>query len=222
MADEITYNDLRNRQKAEDDEPGVTRLDPDFYRRVRERIATLHEEYRQTQREDPADQRTRMLLDEINKMEDTLEELYHRRQRKIVRAAIARARGGDPDVDNLTPPERDLFDSLVETLDDHKDRTLETDVEPPEPAEPETAPEPDEDQEEGPDETPEADDGADEPDDGGGPVERVMVRVLEDLEPFVATDMETYDLTEDDVVHLPVEQARVLCRRGKAVELDEG
>ncbi|MFB6189412.1 MAG: response regulator, partial [Halapricum sp.] len=30
-----------------------------------ERIAALHEEYRQAQREDPADQRTRMLLDEM-------------------------------------------------------------------------------------------------------------------------------------------------------------
>lgn len=220
MADEITYNVLRNRQKEEDDEPGVTRLDADFYRRVRERIAALHEEYRQAQREDPADQRTRMLLDEINKMEDTLEELYHRRQRKIVRAAIARARGGDPGVENLTPPERDLFDSLVETLDDHKDRTLETEVEAPEPVEPETPPETED--EEAIDEPAEDDDGEPpETDDDGGAVERVMVRVLEDLEPFVATDMETYDLAEDDVVNLPVEQARVLCRRGKAIQLDE-
>lgn len=219
MADEITYNVLRNRQKEEDDEPGVTRLEANFYRRVRERIATLHEEYRQAQREDPADQRTRMLLDEINKMEDTLEELYHRRQRKIVRAAIARARGGDPDVENLTPPERDLFDSLVETLDDHKDRTLETEVEAPERAEPETPPEPDDDGET--DDEVASDDEPSEPDGDGGAVERVMVRVLEDLEPFVATDMETYDLTEDDVVNLPVEQARVLCRRGKAIQLDE-
>lgn len=219
MADEITYNVLRNRQKEEDDEPGVTRLEPDFYRRARERIAALHEEYRQAQKEDPSHQRTRMLLDEINKMEDTLEELYHRRQRKIVRAAIARARGGDPGLENLTPPERDLFDSLVETLDDHKDRTLETEVAP---AEPEAVP--DDASEEAPDgeaEEAEAADEPSEPADDGAQIERVMVRVLEDLEPFVATDMETYDLTEDDVVNLPVEQARVLCRRGKAIQLDE-
>lgn len=228
MAEEITYDTLRNRQKQEDDQPGLTRFEPDFYRRVRQGLSELREEYRKAHDEDPSQRRTRMLLDEIEKMEDTLTDLYQLRERKIVQAAVATSRGGNPDVDNLTPVEEDLFRSLVRTLDEHKVRTLDGDDAEASGDAPED-PKEDAPPSEGPPDDPAPDDPSDprehgeddEADREAAAVERVLVRALEDLEPFVATDMETYELAEDDVANLPKEQARVLCRRGKAVEIQD-
>lgn len=242
MGDPITYETLRNRQKQEE-RPGLSRLDPGFYRKARARIETLRQEYERAHDQDPTGQRTMVLQDEVAKMEETLRELYRLRERKVVLAAVAAARGGHPDVDNLTPVEEELFGTLVQKLRQHRERTLEEggfeEVDAAAPAgaaddrEGEAAPRtkaaPGAKAETAPGAP--ARDGADGGTDGAGdgpatdgeeappPVERVLVRVLEDLDPFVATDMHTYALAADDVVHLPKEQADVLCKRGKAVEL---
>lgn len=216
MGEEITYKSLRNRQKQEE-RAGLTRLDPDFYRRARARIDELRTEYRRAHDDDPGGQRTMVLLDEINKMQETLQELYHLRERKVVLAAIARARGGRPDVDHLTPVEEELYDTVVGLLNKQKARALEGGGggnEGTERAGRATA---------GSGDTADAEASASEEAAPAGeapkPVERALVRVLEDLEPFVASDMHTYALAADDIVHLPKEQAEVLCKRGKAVEL---
>lgn len=222
MGEEITYTTLRNRQQREE-KPGLTRLAPDFYRRARQRIAELREEYEQAHAEGSSHQRTMVLLDEVSKMEETLEELYHLRERKVVQMALTKARGGDPDVDNLTPVEEDLFERIVDLLAEHEERTLESPSATPDPREDPTEP-PEREGEDAPS-APEEDEGDDDRSDEGDDeeasdqVDRVLVRVLEDLEPFVATDMVTYHLAEDDVAYLPREQAEVLCRRDKAREL---
>lgn len=223
MGEEITYKSLRNRQKQEE-RAGLTRLDPDFYRRARARIEELREEYRRAHDDDPGGQRTMVLLDEVNKMQETLQELYHLRERKVVLAAIARARGGRPDVDHLTPVEEELFETVVGLLQQQKARALEGGEGGGPGAEGAgggTAGSGDAGDAEDASGVSEEDARADEAPSDEAPkaVERALVRVLEDLEPFVASDMHTYALAADDIVHLPKEQAEVLCKRGKAVEL---
>lgn len=224
MGDPITYASLRNRQKEEDG-PQLTRLDADFYRRARAAIDELKAEYETALRDDPSSQRTLVLQDEMTKMRETLTELYHRRERKVVLAALTRARGGQPDVDRMTSVELELFNNLVRVLKTYRATALKGEgaaEEGPGPKAPEVPHRPEAPAAAGGGEPSQgaAPDGATAGEDDGAPaLERVMVRVLEDLEPFVAQDMETYALAADDVVHLPVEQARVLCRRGKAVEL---
>jgi hypothetical protein len=45
---------------------------------------------------------------------------------------------------------------------------------------------------------------------------RVVVRVLEEIEPFTASDLRTYRLATNDIVALPKEAAKALVLHGKA------
>jgi hypothetical protein len=48
---------------------------------------------------------------------------------------------------------------------------------------------------------------------------RVLVRVLEDIGTFAASDLRTYHVQREDVLSLPADTARILLLRGKAVEV---
>jgi DNA replication initiation complex subunit (GINS family) len=318
MADDgISYESLKNRWQREvsTGPQELTRLHPSFYERVEAHLDELEEEYQREHEIDPTSGKAMLLQDELFNLRKILEDLYDQRERKVLMLALTAARGGDPDRSNMTDGEEELFESVVDALDEGRRRILrrhERDLEedapkaspvpddqptdpPEEPLdqydEDETPPAPDRDAPPDPTQPPsqepdEAGDGAsteathprevqetaapqevapeaatgDEPpsapedrtgrrpepadeapgDEALGPGDdeatgaeveeastngaipdapttgRVVVRVLEGVQPFAASDMRTYDLDEEDVACLPPKAARTLVDREKA------
>lgn len=199
----LNYEELRKRQQTERSSPRLTRLEPDFYENLELYLLGLQEEYQRQHAANPGSTKATLLGDELQHTRRLAEDLYEHRERKVVTAALTAARGGNPENVNVLKEEQELYDALVQLLRDAKRRALHRPRGPPPtaPASGQAAP--------APAAPPQA-----TVDQG-----RILVRVLEDVGSFAASDLRTYHVQRDDVVSLPVDAAKILLLRGKAVEV---
>ena len=86
-ADDITYVAIRKIQLLEEKSPLLTKIDRDFY------SETL--EYLEDSGEIPEE--------EIQTIKRIIDNIYEQREKKIMKAALSKARGGRPDV-KFSPP----------------------------------------------------------------------------------------------------------------------
>ena len=107
--EEISYKNLRKIQQAEKNSPQLTKIDPSFYYEISEYEKNLES---RLEKEDSAQKKT-LLKDEIKNTKKIAINIYEMREKKIVTAAISKARGGSPDLKFLVPEEQKLFDSLL-------------------------------------------------------------------------------------------------------------
>jgi DNA replication initiation complex subunit (GINS family) len=198
----LTYENLRKRQQLERTSPKLTRLEPAFYRDLELYLRALGEDHQREHAANPASPKATLLGDELQSTRRLAEDLYEHRERKVVSGALAAARGGTADIGPMLKEEQELYEALVQLLRDTKRRVLHRPGAPP-PA-PRAQPEA----------KPEAPAPAPEP-----PMGRLLVRVLEDVGSFAASDLRIYHLAKEQLVSLPEDAARVLILRGKAVEV---
>jgi len=218
--DALSYEELRRRQQLERRSPRLTQLPSDFYRNLDLYLRGLLEDYLREHGKDPTSARATLLGDELANTRRLAEDLYEQRERKLLSAALAAARGGHPELQHLLGPERQLYDGLASLLREARERALHAPFAarevpaaaapasgaPPPPTAgattagpplPQLAPAPEE-----------------------APVSaRVLVRVLEDVGAFTGTDLREYHVLREDVVSLPRMVAETLIVRGKAVEV---
>lgn len=213
----LNYETLRRKQQLERGSPLLTRLESDFYRNLELYLQGVQEDYQREHAANPSSPKATLLGDELQNTRRLAEDLYEHRERKVVTAALTSARGGVPETSYMLKEEQALYDSLVALLRDTKRRIL---LRPPPTAKanpPEsaalpvgTAPEP------GHTATGQAA-AAPAPTNGGNG--RLLVRVLEDIGSFAASDLRTYTVQREDVLSLPADTAKILILRGKAVEV---
>ena len=122
MDNALTYEILYDILRREKSRPELQKLDETFFDSVkeyfRERL-TLLESQRQkssifAQKEI---EKTRKQIDNIQKL---INELYEKREMKIVNLALSASKTSNIDEDNLLKEEKQLFDNLVTTLRDFK------------------------------------------------------------------------------------------------------
>jgi len=249
----MDLEELRTVQTRERATEGLQELRDSFYADVARYIESLREERRRAAEEaaDPfRSQEVTELSDEIETAEQVAEAIYERRIGKLVKRASLAAAGMPDDQAGLTAEEQDLYDALVDRIEENKARVLETlsgdrapeggDEDPA--SEPAAAPDPPPASqaapqgEDGPaatariDSEPPAEDPPEEEDtdqdvtgDGGdenSSIERTKVRVTEDVGEIFGVDERAYDLKSDDVVHLPTENAVPLLDRDAAEKLE--
>lgn len=218
--EQLNYEVLRKRQQLERGSPRLTRLEPDFYENLELYLKALHEDFQREQAANPGSPKATLLGDELTNTRRLAEDLYEHRERKVVTAALTAARGASPETANMLPDEQALYEGLVALLRDAKRRVLHgrqgpRPAPPPHvpvigilPSAPPAAPAP----------TPAAPGAAAAPEprarDG-----RLLVRVLEDVGSFMASDQRAYYVRREEVVSLPADTARILILRGKAVEV---
>lgn len=220
----LSYEELRKRQQVERASPKLARLPEDFYRRLVAYLSSLEEEVRREQAANPASPKAKLLADELWNTRRLAEDLYEHRERKLMLAALGAARGASPDTTHMLPEELELYNAAVARLGEARRRALH----PPPAQPPASAGAPPLGATAAPATTaPEAPRGdpppAQPPPSAGAPPQpadgRTLVRLLEDVGAFTATDLRTYHARRDDVVSLPAGTARVLIERGKAVEV---
>lgn len=210
----MTYETLRKRQQSERGSPKLSKLDAEFYRLLEAYLQGLGEEHQREHGRNPTSAKSTLLNDELTNTRRLAEDLYEHRERKVVTAALIAARGGQPETHGLLlREEQELYEAIVALLRDTKRRILHG-----RPAAAPPAPPPAPVQAQGSpvlnvQPAPEA------PAPAAAPEGRTVVRVLEDVGSFAASDLRTYVVRREDVVSLPTDTARILILRGKAVEV---
>jgi DNA replication initiation complex subunit (GINS family) len=222
--EELSYRSLADRWQRERARPFLTKMSDGFYEAFDAHLRALHEEYRREQAAGPATPKALILLDELTKLQSVRDDIYNLRESKILGLALVAARGGRSDRSNLTREEEILYEAALKALTDARQALLRKEeaqasksaAGPPAPPEPApvvpvaaqpasiVAPVP-------PHEAPL---------DVGRPVSaRVLVRVKQTVDPFVAPDLRHYRLMAEDVAALPRDVAHLLVARGAAAAL---
>lgn len=112
----VTFEIIRKVQREEQRSPKLTKLPEGFYEGV--------VKYLERKRETAKRLEDRKVSIEIKNVERLVEDIFNRRERKIVNFAINSARTGLP-VENLTEEEKKLFDEILKLLKKRRDSFFE-------------------------------------------------------------------------------------------------
>jgi len=199
--DELSYKTLRKIQQMEKNNPGLTNLIPNFYNSLSEYLNKLDNRLN----EEPSSQKKMILKDEINNTKKIVTNIYEHREKKILLAAVSKARGGNPGLKNLESVEKDLFDSVLNIMVQSRGQLLEqgsvkkNDKKETEPVEPVVNEKGNKDQ------------------GNSNSIMKITVHIPE----FIGTDEKRYNLRKGDVVSLPENMGRMLSKRRVAEEIKQ-
>lgn len=186
--EEITYKTLRRLQQAEQASSVLTRIGVNFYQELSVYILTLE---RSIQNEkNPL--KLKLFTDEIQNTKKIANSIYELREKKLVQAALATARGATLDLTNFLEVEKQLYTRLVEQIKDARKGIFEQSTE--QHNEKQIVPESNVLSKRKSNTNP-------------------IVRVLEDTPEFVGTDGKTYLLRKEDVLTLPGEMKEPLLKK---------
>lgn len=150
------------------------------------------------------------VVEEMQNIKESLHDIMRTRDWKIIQLAMVRAEGNHPEKDEMrrmTPAERHMFDEMVGAIQRCRHELTQVPGEG-EQAEGGEVTAGDYGNYAGEEETERAD------------VPRpVLVRILEDIEPFMGMDGRVYTLRQEDIVSLPEENAGVLCEHRIALSM---
>lgn len=190
--DDINYRILREIQQMEKNSPILSELKSAFYLEISEYLEELTDRLQN----ESSSQKQTLLKEEIQNIQKIAINIYELREKKILFAAISKARGGNPDIKNMINIEKNLFDSILNVLKTTRIKFLKKqsiekkNIEPKEePAKP-TNPE--------------------EIQKNSNPV----IRVTEDMPEFIGTNEKKYNLRKNDILSLPDDMCEMLYRRG--------
>jgi len=196
-SDLMTLRDLRVQTFKERKEGRLTKLPDNFYRK----LGNLEEQIRKMIKETKDNpQKLEKANSDIRKFLDMKLELYKNRERKLTDLAREKVNGQNPDIDNVDNNEQEYLNSLCEVIERHREKTLlnkitiasEQSKPMPKTEEPISQKKESEDNE-----------------------EYIEIKVLEDLPTFTGMDAKNYTLKNNDVVSIPIYNARMLSDAGK-------
>jgi DNA replication initiation complex subunit (GINS family) len=225
--EEITYKTLRKIQQAEKNSPQITQINKEFYRDVTVFLKQL--EKRLVEEKKP--QKQMLLAEESQNIEKIIRNIYEHREKKIMLAAISKARGGNPSIKHLLPEEKTFFDELYKNIVTFRKRIFTTESEK---TESETKGlDESEDEELMPKSKQSAEKSIEKQDTSTPPEEKQektsanthpILRIQEDIPSFVGTDNQTYTLNKGDIISLPEDMARMLLNKkvAKEIKSDQG
>ncbi len=203
--EEINYRFLRKIQQLERNSPTLSSLKTDFYIELSEYLEGL--KLRSEKEEDS--QKKMLLKDEIQNTKKIATNIYEQREKKILLAAVSKARGGNPDVNNMLLVEKELFDYTFEQMQKTRNQVFERDKCIKEEKSNERKIDTNkETKTEGKKEEKTADN------------TNPILLVKQNIPEFVGTDGKKYSLYKNDLISTPVDMANMLCKRGVVEKVD--
>jgi DNA replication factor GINS len=197
----VHLDELRSVLLSERETGRLIHLVPDLYESTLEELGQISKEvYSQ---EDPFSDRTRILIERVGSIRETLCDIFRIRAEKIVALAQTQQEGGYIDRDEIKkmlPAEREMFDQISMAMEQCRCRLVAGQHPPLSEVEEERGVHPVEVCEPCPVTEPPA-------------PAYVLARVLADMEPFMGVDGRIYHLQKEDIVTLPRRNAEVLCER---------
>ena len=195
----MTLRDLRVQTFKERKEGRLTKLPLKFY----ERLKNLERQIRKIIEEAGGNaQRLEKANADIRKFSDMKLELHKNRERKLTDLAREKVNGQNPNTENVHQNENEYLISLCGVIEKHREKTLlnELPIDPKNPKLKENVIEPKEKvtkKDESPND------------------EYIEIKVLEDLPTFTGMDAKNYTLKNNDIVSIPLYNARILSDAGK-------
>jgi len=182
----------------------------DLYGKVYEHLKGLQEQVYACR--DPLSDQAQTLMEEVAAMRETIRDIFRIRSRKVLSLAALQTESHIADRDEIRkmlPAEREMYDGIARVINAARQgmvaevapRIEAEVVEPAGTAVPAAA------------------------DSGCGPVEPLpirLVRILQEIDPFVGIDGRVYALRKEDVVTLPARNADVLVERNIALNITPG
>ena len=196
--DEINYKTLRKIQQMEKNSPILTQLTPNFYYDLSEYLDNLDKRLGT----ETSVQKQTLLKDEIKNITGISTNIYEQREKKILLAAISKARGGDPDIKNMADIEKDLFENILEYMYNLRKKILKMNV-----SKNHTNRAEIENKEEA------------KIDEQKKEITNPILRVTRDIPEFIGTDEKKYNLRNNDIISLPEDMSEMLTKRGVAEKI---
>lgn len=206
--EEINYKTLRKIQQMEKSSPVLSSIPPDFYIALSQFFKILNERLEKEENS----QKKLLLEEEIQNTKKIALNIYEQREKKIILAAVSKARSGEPDLKNMIEAEKNLFDSVLSLMikareeflekeknDDSKSKNLEEEKKEKEKKILEEKPEKNEIIKKN---------------------EKPIIRVIQDVPEFIGTDGNTYNLRKNDILSIPQEMSTMLIKKGVAEEIN--
>ena len=211
MSDNLmTLRDLRVQTLKERREGRLTKLPSNFYNRLNKLEKNIRKFIEESK--DNA-QKLDKANNDVRKFLDMKLEMHKHRERKLTDLARERINGQNPNTDNVHPSESEYLTSLCEVIENHRKKTLLSDIseeiielEIKEKEEPEIVEETVEEI------IPEKKEIADE---------YIEVEVLEDLPTFTGMDAKNYTLKNSKKEIIPIYNAKILSDAGKVKIITE-
>jgi DNA replication initiation complex subunit (GINS family) len=111
----ITFEFIRKIQREEQREPKLTKIPEDFYQKAK---AYLEEKRKLSEKK-----KDKLTSIEVRNVERLLEDIYNRRETKLINHAIITVRTGVPP-QNLMEEEKNFFEGIVNILKSQRERVL--------------------------------------------------------------------------------------------------
>ena len=188
--EEISYKTLRRLQQGEQTASVLTKINVNFYQDLSAYIKTIE----QSVENEKNPLKLKLFADEAQNTKKIANSIYELREKKIVQAALATARGADPDLTNLLDIEKKLYTALVEQIAVSRKEIFEEPIDRLSKKQLTSPPIVDQPMRD--------------------PNTNPIVRVLEDTPEFIGTDEKTYSLRKEDVLSLPREMTEPLLKKG--------
>ena len=195
----MTLRDLRVQTFKERKEGRLTKLPATFYRRLKILEIQIREIIEESK--DNA-QRLEKANADVRKFSDMKLELHKNRERKLTDLAREKVNGQNPNMENVHQNENEYLISLCSVIEKHRANTLlnEISIDANTPVLEEKRIEPEEKT--------------------NLPIEPqndeyIEIKVLEDLPTFTGMDAKNYSLKSNDIVSIPIYNARILSDAGK-------
>ena len=192
-ADGINYRNLRKIQEMEKNSPVLTEIENNFYVELKKYMENLDNRLKG----ESSAQKQTLLKDEVLNTKKISKNIYEQREKKILLAAVSKARGGNPDLKNMIEIEKNLFNSILNLMEKSRKDLFEEDLGediPVEPKKNETKEEP----------KPALNESNNNP----------IIRVIEDIPEFVGTNEKKYNLRKNDILSIPQDMSEMLSKRG--------
>ena len=200
--EEINYRTLRKIQQLEKNTPVLTDFPANFYKNLSEFLKSLNNRLEKEE----SNQKLTLLKDEITNISKIAINIYELREKKILLAAVSKARGGNPDLKNMVDEEKNLYESVLKSMEHSRKKILENKTEIDETRiEIKNEKESTEKEE------------TDEEYENKNPITRVTQNIPE----FIGTDKKRYNLRKDDILTLPEDMAEMLFKRGAVERIEE-
>ena len=202
MDEEINYKTLRKIQEIEKNSPVLSELKPDFYKSFIGYLKILNKRLDL----EKSSQKQILIRDEIENIKKIVINIYENREKKILLAAISKARGGNPDLKNIIQEEKILFDSVYDLLLKLRKNALEI----------EKLPEEKENNDIKLDEIPVNKNKTEEIQENLNPI----IKITQDIPEFVGTDRKKYNLRKNDIISLEDNMSNMLIKKGAAEKIN--
>ena len=202
--EDISYKTLRKIQQMEKNSPLLTELTSNFYSELSEYLENMNNRLER----ETTSQKQILLKDEIENTKKIAINIYEQREKKILLAAITKARGGNPDLKNMMDVEKDLYNPVLNQMLKSRKIFLKN---------------------ENPDNSSNEVESVESKDDPNTPNKieenqktfNPIVRVTQDVPEFIGTDEKKYNLRNNDIISLPEEMSEMLSQRGAVKKIKQ-